>query len=168
MKNRDKITGNLISGGAMFGLSIFILQQTSSFSSQAATFPRLLSFVLLALSTLFIASTIWGYIKNKKSFTKESEVVDSDEVSSLKWSEIIKEVYPFSIIILCILFITALNTIGFELSASILILATMALIDRKEAVRKFYIALIVPVVLILIFKFGIGLRLPLLLQKFFE
>lgn len=168
MKKQENIVGNLISGGAMFSLSIFIFQQASSFSPKAATFPKMLGFVLLVLSLMFIASTIWKFVKNKNSFSKESELVDSGKVSSSKKSEIITEVYPFSIIILCIFFITALNKIGFEISASILILATMALIDRKEAVRKFYVALIVPAVLILIFKFGVGLRLPLLLSKLFE
>jgi Na+/melibiose symporter-like transporter len=168
MKKQENIVGNLISGGAMFSLSIFIFQQVSSFSPKAATFPKMLSFVLLVLSLMFIASTLWKFAVHKKALPKVTEEVDSERVSTSKRLEIITEVYPFSIIILCIFFITALNKIGFEISASILILATMALIDRKEAVRKFYVALIVPVALILIFKFGVGLRLPLLLQKLFE
>jgi len=167
MEKQENFVGNIISGGAMLSLSIFVFQHVSNFSPKAATFPKLLSFVLLVLSLMFIVSTIWKFAVHKKAFSKVTEVVESEKASTSKKLNIITEVYPFSIIFLCIFFITALSRIGFEISAAILILATMALIDRKAAVRRWYIALIVPVALILVFKFGVGLRLPLLLEKLF-
>jgi hypothetical protein len=165
MKKQENLVGNIISGGAMFSLSIFVFQHVSNFSPKAATFPKLLSSVLLVLSSIFIASTIWKFVVHKKAFPKVAEEVDSEKSSTLIKTK--TNLYPFSIIFLCIFFITALSRIGFEISAAILILATMTLIDRKAAVGRWYIALIVPAVLILVFKFGVGLRLPLLLEKLF-
>ena len=161
MNKQEKIGGNLIAGGTMLCLAAFILHQVSSFSPGAATFPRLLSLLLLGFSLLFILSTLWKFAMSRKSIDSGTEAITSG-------SKVSKEPYPFIIIIYCILFISFLNEIGFELSACCLILATMALIDRNQVKRSFYLAFLVPAVLILIFKLGIGLRIPLLFQKLIE
>ena len=161
MSKKEKIGGDLIAGGMMICLASFILHQASSFSPGAAKFPRFLSLLLLGLSVLFILSTLWKFAKSRKIINSGTEAFASRSKFSL-------EFYPFIIIILCILFISILNKIGFELSACCLILATMAIIDRKQVKRSFYLAFLFPAVLILIFKFGIGLRIPLLFQKLIE
>jgi hypothetical protein len=43
----------------------------------------------------------------------------------------------------------------------------MILINPKEGFRKYYIALLIPFLLILLFKFGLNLRIPLLAEQFF-
>ena len=60
------------------------------------------------------------------------------------------------------------DRIGFELSAFLVMFAVMLLMDAKEALRKVYISVATPLALILIFKVGMGLRIPLLIQNLME
>ena len=165
VKIQRSFAASLLSGAAMLSLSVFVLHQTSTMSPGAATFPQLLGQVLAGFSLLLIASAIWTHIWRKKPRVEEIKPLIEPSHSGLK---IMHEVYPFGIIVFCILFMVAFNRIGFELSAFGVMFATMLLIDRREALRKFYYALLTPAFLILIFKFGVGLRLPLLIHKLFE
>ena len=146
-------------------LAIFVLHQTSTMSRESATFPRLLSIALAGFSILFIIQSLWKQSKRKRPSHEKMKSSDRP-VDGSKAS--LQEIYPFAITVFCIIFLMAYTRIGFELSAFGLVFATMLLIHRKEALRKFYSAIIIPAVLVLIFKIGVGLRLPLVLEKFFQ
>lgn len=166
MKKQFNIGRDIIFNFAFCGLAFFILYQTSAIRPESALFPKMLSYFLLALSFSLILlkffSSISNLIKNKKTGVEEGRIR-----GKIKDQKYIYEIYPFFIILFCILFLLGCERIGFDLSAFGIILATMLLINRKEAFRKFYFAIIIPLVLILIFKTGLNLRIPLFIEIFF-
>lgn len=162
---RQSLAASLISAMGMFFLSLFILHETSSMSPAAAVFPRILSKALSGFSLMLIISAVWTHIRTKKpQIEKAAPPVEA----SRNRLNILKEAYPFLIIVFCVFFMTFFSSLGFEISAFGVMFATMLLIDRKQAFRKFYYALIIPALLVLLFKLGIGLRLPLFIDRFFE
>jgi len=165
VKKQQNITGDIISAIAMCGLSVFVLHQTSTMSPESATFPRLLGIALAGFSGLFIILSLWNYMKSKRP---QHEKIKSSSRPLWGSKGSLQEIYPFAITVFCIMFLIAYNRIGFELSAFGLVFAAMLLIQRKEALHKFYYAIIIPAVLVLIFRIGVGLRLPLVLEKFFQ
>ena len=170
MKVQQQILANIISAVVMCGLAIFVFLQAASLGEGAALFPRLLSGVLAFFSILLIITSVWNYHKDKQRHSEEAlpQKPETAENISGKSAERLKELYPFSITLLCMLFLFAYNRIGFELSAFGLMFATMLLIQYKFALHKFYYAIIIPVILILVFKVGVDLRLPLLIERLFQ
>jgi hypothetical protein len=71
---------------------------------------------------------------------------------------------PLIAVFLCILFLFMFTRAGFELSAFGLIFSIMLIIEWRLAFKKIYIAVLTPALLILIFYFGLKLRLPLLIS----
>jgi len=166
MKRKFDIGGDIIFNFIFCGLAFFILYQTSAIRPESALFPKMLGYVLLALNFFLILPKFFlntsNLIKNKKTGTEERRIR-----GKIKNQKYIYEIYPFFIILFCILFLLGCERIGFDLSAFGIILATMLLINREEAFSKFYFAIIIPLVLILIFRTGLGLRIPLFIEKFF-
>jgi len=160
---RQPLAVNIISGLAMVALSIFCLHQieASEISAGATDFPRLLSFTLIGLSALLIGHTIYNYLRS----VKNKHVVSARKQKAAPFKE---ELYPFLIVVFCIFFMVFFDRIGFELSAFLVMFAVMLLMDAKEALRKVYISVATPLALILIFKVGMGLRIPLLIQNLME
>lgn len=167
MKEQLNVDGNIISYFAFCGLTFFILYQTSTMKPESALFPRMLSYILLALSLSLI---LLKFFKNISLFNKDRKMISEEKIRIKKVThknrKIIHEIYPFFIILFCILFLWGYDRIGFDLSAFGITFATMILIDHKEAFRKFYFAIIIPLILILIFNIGLGLRMPLFIEKF--
>lgn len=166
MKRKFDIGGDIIFNFIFCGLAFFILYQTSAIRPESALFPKMLGCVLLALNFFLILPKFFlntsNLIKNKKTGTEERRIR-----GKIKNQKYIYEIYPFFIILFCILFLLGCERIGFDLSAFGIILATMLLINREEAFSKFYFAIIIPLVLILIFRTGLGVRIPLFIEKFF-
>jgi hypothetical protein len=166
MKKQD-LAERVITGMAMLGLGLFSLHHLSNLdiSPGAKSFPQIIGLVLAVLSLMLIASTIWTYIRSKSS---RAEKIVSNGSSSRLSHQIASEIYPFITSVLAILFLLSFDWIGFEISGFALMFAIMLIINRKEAIGKIYYAVATPAILILIFKMGMKIRLPLLLQQFFE
>lgn len=167
MKKNFNIGRDIIFNFAFCGLAFFILYQTSTMRPESALFPKMLSYFLLVLNLYLILlkffSNISKFNEKKKISTQEREI--KKEIKDQRYTY---EIYPFFIILFCILFLLGCERIGFDLSAFGIIFAIMLLINRKEAFRKFYFAIIIPLILILIFKVGLNLRIPLFFEKFFD
>jgi len=152
-----KLLGDTISALAIIGLCIFILVFSPSLGEGARTFPLFIG-VFMGLFALFIAvRDIFDYYQKSKQGR-----IDLTAGQKLNlWPDIA----PFVVIGICFVYLVLFSRIGFELSGFILMFSIMCLINVRQAVRKFYIALITPVVLLLLFSFGLNLRLPLLIMK---
>lgn len=168
MKKQFNIGRDIIFNLAFCGLAFFILYQTSAIKSEAALFPKMLSYGLLVLNFSLIILKFFtsasNSIKNKKIRTKEKRIAEKITDKGQKYTY---EIYPFFLILFCILFLIGFDLIGFDLSAFGIIFATMLLINYKKAFHKFYFAIIIPLALILILKVGLGLRIPLFIERFF-
>lgn len=164
IRKQVNIMGNLISYFAFCCLGFFIVYLSSSIRAESALFPLILSYLLILFNLGLIVNNIFGwYSKNKEKYLDEKKKIDNITKINKGFSY---EIYPFVAIMLCIFFIIGFEKIGFDLSAFMLIFVTMILINSKEAFRKFYIALIIPVIFILIFKIGFNLRMPLFIEFF--
>jgi hypothetical protein len=160
---RQPLAANMLSGLAMVALALFCLHQVEAaeIGAGAADFPRLLSFALIGLSVLLMGHTTYTYLRTR---TKQPAVTARKQ----KAAPFKEELYPFLIVVFCIFFMLFFDRIGFELSAFLVMFAVMLLMDAREALRKIYISLATPLALILIFKVGMGLRIPLLIQNLME
>lgn len=127
----------------------------------AARFPRLLSFGLAALSILLILQTI-------HQVRRASPSVTQPKPSKEKTGSLQSEMAPFLVVFFCACFVAFINIIGFELSAFLTMFGSMVLMDPKEGMRKIYLSLLTPLALIFIFKIGMGLRMPLLVESLFQ
>ncbi|MCK5767812.1 MAG: tripartite tricarboxylate transporter TctB family protein [Candidatus Atribacteria bacterium] len=165
MRKKVNIMGNLISYFAFCCLGFFIVYLSLSIRAESALFPLVLSYLLILFNLGLIVNNILGWYskKNKEKYLNEKGKIDNTTKIN---KNISYEIYPFIAIILCIFFIIGFEKIGFDLSAFMLTFTVMILINSKEAFRKFYIALIIPAILILIFKIGLNLRMPLFIEFF--
>jgi len=158
---KDQIYKSFIPGIASLGLSLYVWLYISDLGEGAAAIPGLIAIVLAILSLLLIISGIKEYNQLNKEYTQERQSADQDKG---KFTSLKMELYPFTLIIVCIVFLLLFDSVGFDIGAAVLLFAAMLLIDAKEAVRKFYLVILIPLVLVLIFKFGLSLRLPLFFQ----
>ena len=165
MEKQVNIIGNLISYFAFCCLGFFIVYLSSSIREGSALFPLILSYLLILFNLGLIVSNLLGWFskKNKRKLLNEKKRIDGIVASHQDLSH---EIYPFIVIMLCIFFILGFENIGFDISAFLLTFITMILINPKEGFRKFYIALFIPFILILIFKIGLNLRMPLFIERF--
>jgi len=165
MEKQVNIIGNLISYFAFCCLGFFIVYLSSSIREGSALFPLILSYLLILFNLGLIVSNLLGWFskKNKRKLLNEKKRIDGIVASHQDLSH---EIYPFIVIMLCIFFILGFENIGFDISAFLLTFITMILINPKEGFRKFYIALFFPFILILIFKIGLNLRIPLFIERF--
>lgn len=155
-----KILQNLIAAIALIGLVVVIQVSTKDVNPRSVLFPRLASWAMAAMSVGLIVSSLLKHYKEKRKPIK-SELPKEQQIT-LK-----QRYYPYLIVLLCVLYLLAFKRIGFEISAFLLMFIAMLLIDRREGLRKFYFAIAAPTVFILVFKLGIKLRIPLLLDRFF-
>jgi len=165
MRKQVNMVGNLISYFAFCCLGFFIIYLSSSMKAESVLFPLILSYMLILfnLGLIFANPLERAFQKNKQRlFGKKEEIENISNINRKPFYEI----YPFFVIMFCILFIVGFEKIGFDLSAFMLTFATMILINSKEGFRKFYIALIIPLILILLFKFGLNLRMSLFIERF--
>jgi len=155
-----KILHNLVSAVALLGLVVMVHFFTRSVDSESSIFPRMVSWVLAGLSFGMIGQSFREYQLEKKKSSRIRH--QSNAVIRVH-----QRVYPFIVVVFCVLFLISFKVIGFELSAVLLMFMIMLLLDWKKGLRKFYFALAVPVVFILIFRVGLKLRIPLFLDRFF-
>ncbi len=145
-------------------LGLFIIWQSSDLRSASALFPRLLSYLILLLSVTLL---FLNFIHKKNLLTEEkSESPKKTEIKPKK-DPLYFELIPLVIIFFCILFLLLFQNIGFDISAFITIFAIMVFMNKKEGLQKYYLAILIPLVIILLFKYGLNLRLPLFIEKFF-
>lgn len=165
MSKQVNMIGNLISYFVFCCLGFFIVYLSSSIRAESALFPLILSYLLILFNLGLIVNNTLGWLsqKNKGKLLNEKKEMDNIAKKNQGFSY---EIYPFIAIILCIFFIIGFEKIGFDLSAFMLTYATMILINPIEGFRKFYIALFIPLILILLFKIGLNLRMPLFIEFF--
>ena len=155
-----KILHNLISAAIFIVLFIVVRFFTSSLDPDSSLFPRMASWVMVVLSFGLIGQSLWVQQREKRRASDKERLSEA----SIGFRQ---RVYPFVVVVFCILFLISFNIIGFELSSALLMFMIMLLLDWKKGLRKFYFALAVPAVFILIFKVGLKLRIPLLLDRIF-
>jgi len=156
---------NVLSYFAFCAIAIFILIESSHMNPNSAMFPRLLSMVMLGLNLFLIAQYFFHFFhKRARKETIYYKKIHWGNLSNFKKYDI----HPLFVFILCFLFIIAYNRIGFELSAIFLAASIMLSINKKEAIKKLYFAILIPLFFLLIFKVGLHLRIPLLMEKYFQ
>jgi hypothetical protein len=64
--------------------------------------------------------------------------------------------------LLVIAFLVLFPVVGFEVAAFLLMLGGMILLGGRQALRLWIVAIAVPLVLVFIFRLGLGVRLPTL------
>ena len=164
MRKKIDTIGNLASYIGFCCVGFFVIYLSLSMKAASALFPILLSLILIVFNMSLIAKQCLGKKSNKDKQVfnrkKGKEKGNFTKKQSLKY-----EIYPFIVILFCLFFIVGFQKIGFDISAFLLTFVTMVIINPKEGFRKFYIALLVPFLLILLFKSGLNLRIPLLIER---
>lgn len=165
MRKQVNIIGNLISYFSFCCLGFFIVYLSSSIRAESALFPLILSYLLILFNLGLIVNSTLEWLSQKNTGKLLNEKNEIDNIAK-KNQGLSYEIYPFIAIVLCIFFILGFENIGFDISAFILTFTMMVLINSKEGFRKFYIALFIPFILILLFKIGLNLRIPLFIERF--
>ena len=148
---------DFISAVFILGFSLCMFLGTTSLEKRTRFFP---SFILLCLAIL---CTFLLIKKGKELWQSRGKAELVEEVRPPCLRAFLS---PILIIAFCVLFLLTLEKTGFELCGFALIFGIMLSINPREALRKVYYAVLVPIVLVLIFYYGLGLRLPSLLQIF--
>jgi len=164
---KEKILIDILMGIGLcvFSISVFIF--SFSLEEKARVFPVVITFALALFSGLIIFKNIYLFALNSKKKSTDTTAGAPDKTKGIVKS-VQKNLYPLLISGLCMTFVLLFPKIGFEISAFSLLFITMAIINIKEAIRKIYIAIVVPAVLIAIFYYGLKLRIPLLLENIFR
>lgn len=145
-------------------LGIYILWQTSYMHQSSVLFPRVFSYTLLFLSFLLF---IFNFPYRRYLLTRKTEEVRIKNKILNEKANVYYKFYPFLIIITSVFFILGFQYIGFDFSAFVTLLIIMLSINKKEALRKCYLAIFIPLAIVLFFKYILKLRLPLLIEKLF-
>ncbi|PLX35636.1 MAG: hypothetical protein C0605_09055 [Hyphomicrobiales bacterium] len=128
-------------------LSGLIFHWTADMTPGAEMFPRAMAvglavFSVIELLRMFISGA--GGKDDKSSNEKELR-------STLVMG---------AFFLLVIGFFLVFPVIGFEISAVVFMLASMVLLGGVKALRRWYIALLFPGLLVLVFRIGLEVRLP--------
>jgi len=164
IKKSNTLDKNLLSYFVFCIIAIFIYIRTFDMTPSSSMFPRLLSIFIFSLNAFLIGQ--YFYYSSKRN---EKEIIQNRKNY---WKNIFNlkkyTVIPILVFIICCLFVFAYPRIGFELSAFLLVFSIMLLINRKEAIKKFYFAILIPLLFLLIFKVGLNLAVPLTVEIFFK
>ena len=140
--------------------SSMMVKYSMRIESNASVFPFYISVLLLIFTGVFIIQKTLIIIQkqnsSKEPFIKVQDIGRLDQFKSV--------VSPMVATLLCLLFIWAFPIIGFEISAFLLMFLIMLSINYKEAISKIWIPLLIPILLILIFRLGLHIRIPLALD----
>ena len=163
---KETLDKTILSNFAFCIIAIFIYIKSFNIPLGPAMFPKLLSIFLFGLNTFLIIQHFIIFIRrNTREITPtQNKKNDWKNIFNLKKYTLI----PILVFILCCLFVFSYSRIGFELSAFLLVFSIMLLINRREAVRKFYLAILIPLIFLLIFKFGLSLAIPLTIDIFLK
>ncbi len=118
------------------------------------------SAIIICNLILMFRKSVWNL---KNNFTSNEHLVaqETEAIKSWKFS------IPYLVILLCLSFVYFVPIVGFEISAVLFMIVIPAIIDWKQIKRWIFLSIIVPAVLILVFYFGLNLRLPLLITELF-
>lgn len=131
---------------------ILIFWWTRDMTPGAETFPRIMAGGLFAFGIVELILSILRMSSKSKT-----------EVSGKNNEQLGKSViYMGAFFLLVVAFFLALPHIGFEIAAVIFMLLAMILLGGKSSLRKWPIAFLVPAMLLLVFRFGLDVRLPTL------
>lgn len=163
-KNSNSLDKNLLSHLAFCVIAIFIYIISFNIAPASSMFPRLLSIIIFSLNAFLIGQYFYYF------FTKKSKEITQNRKDYWKNIFTLKKytVVPILIFIICYLFVFTYPRIGFELSGFLLVFSIMILINGKEAIKKFYIAILIPSFFLLVFKVGLKLAIPLTIEIFFK
>lgn len=163
-KKSNTLDKDLLSYFAFCAIAIFIYIMSFTIKPNSAMFPRLLSIIIFSLNAFLIGQYFYYFFTRK-----EKEIIQNRKNY---WKNIFNlekyTVVPILIFIICYLFVFAYPRIGFELSGFLLVFSIMILINKKEAIKKFYFAILIPLLFLLIFKVGLKLAIPLTIEIFFK
>jgi hypothetical protein len=133
-------------------LSGAIYLWTSGMTPGAELFPRIMAGGL-ALFGIVDLSLLVGKIRGKAKKYQKPQLADPLLVRK-------SIIFMGAFFLLIIVFFGVLPFVGFPIASSIFMFVSMLLIGGRKALRKWPVALIVPAVLILVFKYGLDVRLP--------
>jgi len=163
-KKSNTLDKNLLSYFVFCIIAIFIYVRTFDMTSSSAMFPRLLSISIFSLNAFLIGQYFYYFfIRKEKGITQNRRNYWKSIFNLKKYT-----VIPILIFIICCLFVFAYPRIGFELSTFLLVFSIMVLVNKKEAIKKFYFAILIPLLFLLIFKVGLNLTIPLTIEIFFK
>ena len=163
-KKSNTLDKNLLSYFVFCAIAIFIYIISFNIKPDSAMFPKLLSIIIFSLNAFLIGQYFYYFFtKNEKEITQNRKNYWKSIFTLKKYT-----VVPILIFIICCLFVFTYPRIGFELSGFLLVFSIMILINGKEAIKKFYIAILIPLFFLLIFKVGLNLSIPLTMEIFFK
>jgi hypothetical protein len=133
-------------------LSGAVFVWTSGMTPGAELFPRIMAG---GLAIFGIAELTLQFVKIRRDDYKKNKIQLTD------FSLIRKSFLSMgAFLCLIILFYVFLPFVGFPITSIIFMFISMVLIGGKMALRKSLIALLVPALLILVFQYGLDVRLP--------
>ena len=138
----------------LIGISVLIYMGSEELSDSARAFPRTMAISLLVLVVLLMIS---NYIKQKKD-TSATGANNENPGSSLNAKTMTILV---GFIVFNVLFVWLLPKIGFEIAGFLFILGGMFMLGGTAAKRFWWVALVLPVALGVVFRTLLDLRLPL-------
>jgi len=131
-------------------LSGLIFLWTNDMTPGAELFPRIMA---VGLALFGIVELILSYMRMGGA---ERKTINATEKSLIRKSAF----YMGAFFMIVLVFFIAFPLIGFEIAAVVFMLAAMMLLGGKSALRKWPIAILVPALLILVFRLGLSVRLP--------
>ncbi|WP_176817139.1 tripartite tricarboxylate transporter TctB family protein [Franzmannia pantelleriensis] len=129
---------------AVLVFSLWALLEANTMTGSASNFPSMMALSAACFSLLSLVR-VWK-VRGK----------DAEEVS-LSFSSLLR---ILGFVGATVLFVISLNPLGFELAGSMLLLIGMALLDWRVALRYWWIAVLLPMFLGVVFRLGLQLRLP--------
>jgi hypothetical protein len=131
-------------------LSALIFLWTNDMTPGAELFPRIMAvgLALFGIIELILSYMRMGWVEKK--------TINATEKSLIRRSAF----YMGAFFIIVLGFFIAFPLVGFEIAAVAFMLAAMMLLGGKPALRKWPIAILVPTLLILVFRIGLSVRLP--------
>ncbi len=138
----------------LIGISVLVYMSSEELSESSRAFPRTMAISLLVLVVLLMIS---NYLKLKKDpAAKDAKSNNPGSSLSAKTMTIL-----VGFIIFNVLFVWLLPIIGFEIAGFLFILGGMIMLGGSAAKRFWWVALVLPVVLGVVFRTLLDLRLPL-------
>ena len=162
MVKKEKLFMELFIGLGIMLISGWVIFYSSNIEAKAANFPFYISILLFALGAILVVRDLITIYQKKNLVNKHADIYNAPSIFDLLKTELL----PYSITALCLLFIWALPVVGFEISAFCLIFAVMILIKSKVTLSTILLSFIVPALLIIIFRLGLNIRIPLALEMY--
>ena len=134
-------------------ISLMVYLNSAELSESARAFPRTMAISLFVLVVLLMVSSL---IKEKKA---DADSVTNDNPGTNLNAKTMSILGGF--IVVNVLFVWLLPIIGFEIAGFLFILGGMIMLGGKLAKRYWWVALLLPVLLGVVFRSLLDLRLPL-------